>query len=193
MIKIPNKSIEFFKNNIDEIFDSGFLAEGPWNKKISEYIKDVSSATYAIPTSSNGSGLVSLLNIYSYYFKRNKVLIQSNTMYGVKVMVPAGGCELVGFIDCRLESLMPSLDDVKNAICNFSENDKSKLIIMLSHIGGINNPDIIEISQLCKEEDIVLLEDCAHSFGATNENLHSGLFGNAGKSIHFIPQRQFRW
>ncbi len=180
MIKIPNKSIEFFKNNIDEIFDSGFLAEGPWNKKISEYIKDVSSATYAIPTSSNGSGLVSLLNIYSYYFKRNKVLIQSNTMYGVKVMVPAGGCELVGFIDCRLESLMPSLDDVKNAICNFSENDKSKLIIMLSHIGGINNPDIIEISQLCKEEDIVLLEDCAHSFGATNENLHSGLFGNAG-------------
>ena len=28
-IKLPQKSIEFFKNNQDEIFDSGNLAEGP--------------------------------------------------------------------------------------------------------------------------------------------------------------------
>ena len=36
LIKIPNKSIEFFKNNQDEIFKSGNLAEGPWNEKLSE-------------------------------------------------------------------------------------------------------------------------------------------------------------
>ena len=33
---------------------------------------------------------------------------------------------------------------------------------------------------MCKEENIILLEDCAHSFGATLNDKHSGLFGDAG-------------
>ena len=33
---------------------------------------------------------------------------------------------------------------------------------------------------MCKDEDIILLEDCAHSFGSTLNGKHSGLFGNAG-------------
>ncbi len=180
MIKLPKESIEFYKGNIDEIFDSGFLAEGKWNKELSDFVRIMTGAKKTVPTSSNGSGIVALLNIYNYYFKRKRVLIQSNTMYGVKTMVPSGGCKLDGFIQCRLESLMPGLEDVKKAIGNYSNNEKSELIILLSHIGGIINPDIQEIAELCKEENIVLIEDCAHSFGATLYGKHSGLFGNAG-------------
>ena len=180
MIKIPKSSISFFKKNLDEIFDTGFLAEGPWNNKLSDLIKEISNASYAIPTSSNGSGLVSLLNIYSHIYKRKNVLIQSNTMYGVKVLVPAGGCKVVGYIDCQLNSLMPDISDVQNSLKNFTKEEKKKLIILLSHIGGINNPDIIQISELCKSENIILLEDCAHSVGSTQDNIHSGLFGDAG-------------
>ena len=96
------ESINFYKENIDEIFDSGMLAEGKWNKQLSSFVKDLASSKYAVPTSSNGSGLICLLQFYNYYYKRKNVLIQSNTMYGVKVMVPAGSCKLAGFIDCRL-------------------------------------------------------------------------------------------
>ena len=53
-------------------------------------------------------------------------------------------------------------------------------LILLSHIGGIINPDIEKIVALCKDENIILLEDCAHSFGATLYDKHSGLFGDAG-------------
>ena len=51
---------------------------------------------------------------------------------------------------------------------------------MLSDIGGIINPDIEKISKFCKEKNIILLEDCAHSFGSKLNNKFSGTFGNAG-------------
>ena len=180
MIKLPAKSIKYFKNNLDEIFETGNLAEGKWNKKLQDYTSSLSGAKYATVTNSNGAGLVSLMSIYKNYYKRSKVLIQANTMYGVQTMVPTSGCDLIGHIDCRLHTLMPSLKDIENSIINIDKNDKKKLIILLSHIGGIINPDIEEIANLCKTENIILLEDCAHSLAATLDNKHSGLFGDAG-------------
>ena len=180
MIKLPKKSISFFKENLDEIFNTGNLAEGQWNQNLQDYVNNLSGSDYSTVTNSNGAGLVSLMCIYKHFFNRSLVLIQANTMYGVQTMVPTSGCELLGYIDCRLETLMPSIEDIKNAIKNYDKKTKDRLIILLSHIGGIVNPDIVEISALCREENIILLEDCAHSLGATLNNKHSGLFGNAG-------------
>ena len=180
MIKLPDKSINFFKDNLDEIFHSGNLAEGKWNKRLEDYFEKLTESRNSTVTNSNGSGLVSLMCIYKQYHNRSKVLIQTNTMYGVKTMVPTSGCELIGYIDCQLETLMPSINDLKKSIENIDKNTKNELIILLSHIGGIINPDIEEISDLCKNENIILLEDCAHSLCATLKNKHSGLFGNAG-------------
>jgi len=180
LIKLPKQSIQYFNNNIGDIFESGFLAEGPWNKKLSEFITKTTGAKCAIPTNSNGAGIVALLNIYKHYFGRDSVIIQSNTMYGVKTMVPSGGCQLDGFVECQLDTLMPNLNDVKNIIAKYNKQQKNKLIILLSHIGGIVNPDIQAIADLCNQENIILLEDCAHSFAATLDKKHSGLFGDAG-------------
>ena len=38
IIKLPKNSIEFFKSNQDKIFESGNLAEGPWNDQLSKKI-----------------------------------------------------------------------------------------------------------------------------------------------------------
>ena len=43
MIKLPKNSIKFFKSNQDKIFRSGKLAEGPWNEKLSEKIKNITT------------------------------------------------------------------------------------------------------------------------------------------------------
>ena len=94
-------------------------------------------------------------------------------------MVNAAGCNLHGFIDCSLHTLMPSFYQVQSAILNYS-GDRSKLIVLLSHIGGILNPDIEEIAEFCKSQGIALIEDCAHSFGSTLNKKHSGTFGDAG-------------
>ena len=180
LIKLPKESISFFKSNIDKIFSSGNLAESEWNNNLSNYIKDFTGAKIAVPTSSNGAGLVSAMSIYRHYFNRKNVFIQTNTMYGVKTMVFAAGCNLSGFISCQLNTLMPSINDIKKVVEKLTKKEKNELIILLSHIGGIVNPDILEISKLCKDENIILFEDCAHSFGATLNGEHSGLYGNLG-------------
>jgi len=155
------------------------LSEGPWNDKLAESVTLITEHKYAIPTCSNGAGMMALLQIYKEYYGRRRVMIQSNTMYGVKTMVKAGGHELVGYIDCQLETLMPTLDHVKNAV-NLYDGQKNELIILLSDIGGIINPDAERIADFCKLNNIIFLEDCAHSFGATLKGKHAGTFGNAG-------------
>jgi perosamine synthetase len=180
MIQVPNSSIEFFKENLDNIFNSGNLAESSWNDKIVDYTKKLTGCDYALPTNSNGAGLVGLISLYRYYHNRKNVLIQENTMYGVQAMVYAAGCNHKGSIECRLDTLMPSKEHVIKSIGLLSKEEKKETIIMLSHIGGIINPDIVEIAQICKDENIILLEDCAHSFASTLNGEHSGLFGDAG-------------
>ena len=178
VIKLPGSSLEFFKSNLDEIFETGSLAEGPWNQRLSALAQTYCGTTCAIPTTSNGSGLMALLHLYKEYRHRTEVLIQSNTMYGVKTLVNAAGLTLSGFIDCNPLTLMPSLRDVETALEDRSNT--ATLIVLLSHIGGIINPEMDAIASLCQERGVTVIEDCAHSFGATLNGKHSGAFGDAG-------------
>ena len=178
LIKLPEASVEFFKANLDEILESGALAEGSWNEKVSEFARDNCSVKCAVPTASNGTGLMALLQLYGEYHNRKNVYLQSNTMYGVKTLVNSAGMNIVGYIDCDHGTLMPGLKDVERTLDECK--DKASTIILLSHIGGNVNPDMEAIASLCKENDVILLEDCAHSFGATLQGKHSGTFGDAG-------------
>ena len=190
LIKIPSKALEFFKNNQDEIFKSGNLAEGPWNKKLSEKVKQISGSQNAVSVNSNGSGLVAILLIFKTYFGREDIMIQSNTMYGVKTIVGTAGYNLVDYINCNLDTLMPSFEDVKNSIEGYKK-DRNKLVVMLSDIGGIINPDIEKISKYLKENNVLLLEDSAHSFGATLNGKFAGTFGDAGVYSYYSTKAVF--
>ena len=189
-IKLPKNSIDFFKSNQNKIFESGKLAEGPWNEQLSEKIKFICNVKNAICVNSNGSGLVALLLIYKEYYGRTDVMIQSNTMYGVKTIAKTAGYNLVDFIDCQLETLMPSFDDLKKAVDNY-KGEVKQLVILLSDIGGIINPDIEKIAKFCKEKNIILLEDAAHSFGSTLNKKFSGTFGNAGVYSYYSTKAIF--
>jgi len=178
IIKLPKKSISFFEENIKEIFESGALAEGSWNKKAGEHVCKYTGSKYAVVTNSNGAGILATLQLLSEYYGSNKVLLQSNTMYGMKTMVNSSGLNLAGTIPCSLPSLMPTIDQIKASVSAFGlvKND----VILLSHIGGIVNPAIVEIVKYCDHNGLLLVEDCAHSYGATLNNKHSGTYGIAG-------------
>ena len=62
---------------------------------------------------------------------------------------------------------------------------------MLSDIGGIINPDIEKIAKFCKEKNIILIEDSAHSFGSTLNKKFSGTFGNAGVYSYYSTKAIF--
>ena len=189
-IKLPKNSIDFFKNNQNKIFDSGNLAEGPWNAQLSEKIKSICNVKNAICVNSNGSGLVALLLIYKEYYGRTNVMIQSNTMYGVKIITKTAGYNLVDIIDCHLETLMPTFEDLKKSVDNY-KGKINQLVILLSDIGGTINPNIEKIAKFCKEKNIILLEDAAHSFGSSLNKKFSGTFGNAGVYSYYATKAIF--
>ena len=92
-------------------------------------------------------------------------------------MAITSGLEIIGYVDCSLDYLMPTYEQVSKFITEL-ENPKD-CVFLLTHIGGWVNPDIKRIAKLCKEYDVILIEDCAHSLGSLLNGEHTGLFGDA--------------
>ena len=178
MIKLPEQSVSFFEDHYSEIFESGNLAEGKWIDKIATWATEYTGSPYAHAVNSNGAGIFSILNILGRYFNKRRIFLQSNTMYGVRTMSITSGLELCGYVDCELDYLMPTYDQVVDFV---SRLDKpSECVFLLTHIGGWVNPDIEKIAAFCRDKEITLIEDCAHSLGSTLKGKHTGLFGDAG-------------
>lgn len=178
LIKLPQQSIVFFEKHYPEIFDSGNLAEGKWNANVAAWAAKYTGASYAHAVNSNGAGIFSILNILGHYFNKRRIFLQSNTMYGVRTLSITSGLELIGYVDCDLDYLMPTYDQVVDFV---SRLDKpSECVFLLTHIGGWVNPDIERIAEFCRDQQIALVEDCAHSLGSTLYGKHTGLFGDVG-------------
>ena len=178
MIKLPATAIKKFEANYRDIFSTGNLAEGKWNIALSNFFKSYTGSPAAIPFSSNGSGLLAILVLLKRYRGFERVFIQSNTMYGVKTIAITSGLDYVGAVPCSIPSLMPTASQVRAFVATL--DNPAKTVFLMSHIGGIANPDSLEIAAICKSSGVALVEDCAHSVGATLDGLHTGLFGVAG-------------
>lgn len=178
MIKLPHAAIAKFESNYPDIFSSGNLAEGKWNATLSHLFESYTSAKYASAFCSNGSGLLAILSLLKRYRGYEAVFIQSNTMYGVKTIAVTSGLKFIGSVSCSIPTLMPTVDQVKTFIEKLEHPNKS--VFLITHIGGIVNPDIVEIAAVCASSGVALIEDCAHSLGATLNGKHTGLFGLAG-------------
>jgi dTDP-4-amino-4,6-dideoxygalactose transaminase len=81
----------------------------------------------------------------------------------------------VEFVDCNKDDLCLSLEDLKRKIDQYKP-----AAVWIVHIGGHIAFQIEEISRLCKEKGIVLLEDCAHAHGASWSGRKAGAWGDAG-------------
>ena len=178
MIKLPKKSIEFFEKHYPEIFQTGNLAEGKWIKEVANWACEYTGAKFSHAVNSNGTGIFSILNILKRYYNKRRIFLQSNTMYGVRTMSITSGLELCGYVDCDLNYLMPTYDQVVNFVSRLDKTDEC--VFLLTHIGGWVNPDIEKIAKYCRDKNIALIEDCAHSLGSTLNGQHTGLFGDAG-------------
>lgn len=178
MIKIPKESISHFFDNVREIFDTGNLAEGQWNEKVAQQVCDYTGAPYALATNSNGAGIFTLLKLLHRYRGKKRIFLQSNTMYGVRTISNSSGLAFCGYVDCSLEYLMPTFEQVVNFTRQIEK--PNECVFLLTHIGGWVNPDIKKIAELCNQLGIALIEDCAHSLGSLLHGEHTGLFGDAG-------------
>lgn len=160
---------------IESVVQSGMYTMG---KRVAEYEKQFASkfgTSYAVMVSSGSTA--NLLAIAALVYSRR-------LMRGAEVIVPAVswsttyapleqyGMKLV-FVDIDPNTLNISIEHLRRAI---SEN--TKMVFAVNLLGNSNEYN--ELSSICREKEIILLEDNCESLGATYDRKYLGTIGLMG-------------
>ena len=134
-----------------------------------EYAK-YQETKYCIACTSGGYAMQIALR--SCGFKHgDKILANAYTLAPVPGAIHAAGGRPV-FVEIK-DNWHIDIDDLREK----AKSSKAKFM-MLSHMRG-HIADMDAIMEICKEHDISLIEDCAHTMGAKWKGVRSGNFGRA--------------
>ncbi len=173
-----NFSIGFDKRDlpkIHEAFDK-IVASNKWTEAYYTELFESKWAEHnnlhsAAFSSWSGAALAAL----DYYKLKGKtVLCPSNTFMATPLATMQAGAQ-VEFVDCNRFDLCMSFDDMKQKAEKFKP-----AAIWVVHIGGHLAFETEKIAKYCKENNIILLEDCAHAAGASWNGKKPGEWGDAG-------------
>lgn len=155
----------------DEIIANQQWSEGKFTKMFEEKWSGYNNAV-SVAFSSWGGAALAALEFFN--IKDKIVLCPSNTFMATPLsVIKAGG--KVEFVDCNKDDLCMDLADLKNKIKQYKP-----AAVWLVHIGGHIAFKVNEIAELCKANNIKLLEDCAHAHGAHWNGKKAGEWGDAG-------------
>ena len=86
-------------------------------------------------------------------------------------IVHAGGVPL--FIECDQASYSLHFESLKTVSKKFGSK-----ILLLSYMRGRIPPDLEDIVSFCRQNDIMIIEDCAHTLGCKFRSRNLGNFGD---------------
>lgn len=170
---IPNEGI---KKAVEILKKSDLYRYGTPSTEVSETTqleKDFAKYTgakYALAVNSCSSAI--FLSLISSGIKPgDEVLVPAVTFTAVpSAIINAGAIPVL--IEC-MESYQIDIEDFKSKISN-----KTKALL-ISHMRG-HVSDMDEILKICKQNNLILLEDAAHSLGTLWKGKQTGTIGKAG-------------
>ncbi len=109
-----------------------------------------------------------------------EILVQGNTCIATCLGVINNSYKLI-LCDVNKDTYMIDLNELKKNITN-----KTRVLILV-HLYGYM-PNIEEILKFCENNNIILIEDCAHSPGASYLNKKAGSFGKLS-CFSFYPNK----
>ena len=160
-----------------EVLRSGFWSTGPQSK----LLEDSLSQIYKRPCVTTSSGGTALQTVSLLFPQIKKIAVQSNTYFASCLPWITANKEII-LLGSNQNLLMPDISIIKDALKHQPD------AIVLTHIGGYPNPDILEISNLCKDNGVILIEDCAHSPFVSIDHQYVGTFGDAA-ILSFFPTK----
>lgn len=123
----------------------------------------------AVSFNSGRSSLLALLSSLGFK-KGDEVLLQAFTCNAVPNPVLWAGLKPL-FVDCK--------DDYNMDIADLEKKITSRSrAVILQHTFGVP-ADIEKVQEICKRNNLALLEDCAHALGADYKGGKVGTFGDA--------------
>ncbi len=147
-----------------------FWKEGPAIKELEDQFKQYLGVKYAFAFNSGRTSLMAILKALDLE-PRSEVLLQAFTCNAAVNPVLWSGLEPV-YVDCDEDNFNIDIEDLKRKI-----TPKSK-VLMVQHTFGLP-VEIIKILEIAKQNNLILIEDCAHSLGAEHYNQKIGTFGKA--------------
>ena len=163
----------------DDILLAFKLLFQPWKWKkskkglvrvLEEEFKKYLKVNYAISFNSGRSALLAILNSLGLK-KGDEVLLQAFTCNALVNPILWSGLKPV-FVDCDKEDFNLDVSDLKRKI-----GPKSKVVIV-QHTFGLP-AKMNEILKICRDFNLILIEDCAHSLGAKYKGKLVGTMGDA--------------
>ena len=180
---VPFSKSEISRNDIklvSKILESGWLTHGKYTNLFEENFKKFTSSKYAITVSSCTAALH--LSCLALGFKKgDEVIVPAMTHTATSHCVEYTGAKAV-FADVDSLTGNISFKDIQK-----KTNKKTKGLIIV-HMTGLS-ADLKRIVKYCKQNNIKLIEDCAHALGTYSKNLHVGNFGATG-CFSFYPTKQ---
>ena len=156
---------------IDEVIDSGHWSEGEMTRRFEAGWQAYNGAQ-AVATGSWSGGALAALHFCQV--QGETVLCPSNTFMATPLAAVNAGAR-VEFVDCNREDLCMSFADFEAK----AERYRPRAAFLV-HIGGHIAFDTQQIAAYCTENEIFLIEDCAHAHGAEWNGRRAGTYGDAG-------------
>ena len=181
---------EFFgdeeRKQIDDVMNTGILMrygfdaqrKGNWKaKELEQKIAETFGCKYAQLTSSGTAALTTAMAALGIGFGDEVIMPAFTFVASFEAVISVGAIPVLVDID---ESLTLDPNAVRAAITS-----KTKCIMPVHMCGSM--ADIDALKNICKEHNLILLEDACQSIGATYKGKHVGTIGDAGTfSFDFV-------
>jgi dTDP-4-amino-4,6-dideoxygalactose transaminase len=165
-MKIPFIDILRYENGFyetvcakaSELLKNGHFVGGPVVGQFETALKDYTNTPFALGCA-NGTDAIQLALRAAGVEKNDKVLLPDMTFWATfEAIVNVGAVPYV--IDVSKETLHLTLASVKEGVEKF----KPKALLLV-HLYGWACPETLEIRKYCKEQNVLLVEDCAQAIG----------------------------
>lgn len=171
-------------NVVLDVLESGKFVMGSrveaFEQALNEYFGDGGVATCA-------SGTDALVLALQTLPARMGVVVPAMTFSATYEAVLRAGLKPV-VCDVDEHTLTPSVDQVRDAIVKALTSGIGVSCVIVVNLYGWPAYDLGKIAELCRSQNIFMIEDCAQSFGAMDHNVKVGMFGDAA-AYSFYPTK----
>jgi dTDP-4-amino-4,6-dideoxygalactose transaminase len=173
------KNINSIQKDIGSILESGQLMMGEWTTRFEKEFAEFVGVKHAITVNTCTTALQIVLQYYN--IEEREVLVPSGSfLTNISSIKWSGGIPI--FVDMNPQTLSFDLEDLKR---KHTERTRG---IMWVHLTGIISPEYQKIVEYANDNNLFLIEDCAHSHGGSVDGMKSGSLANAG-CFSFFPSK----
>jgi len=166
----PNVEKDDLKIALNLIIRPWLWKNGKGIAELENEFKKYLGVKYAVSFNSGRSSFFAILKSLNLE-KGSKVLVQAFTCNAVPNPILWADLEPV-YIDCNNDDFNMSASDLTLQLASIPQGKKPKVLIVQHTYGLPANID--EIRAICSANNIILVEDCAHSLGAEFNGLKVG-------------------